>query len=313
MRAVPGCPRAPRLPIVVSYGWDDPDAAVAAAVARVPDIRDDAAWGSDSWVGSPAPVDEPLLVGLPDVVEEPVEWLWEERIPLGALTILDGHPGTGKSTITMDLAARVSLGRRMPDGSKGIQGATILLSAEDMLARPIKSRLEAAEADLSRIFGLEGVVDQLNPLGRLLSLPRDTRIIHRAILNVNARLVIIDPFFSYLDGEINTGIDAEVRKAMMPLTRVAAETGCAMVLVRHLRKPDKKGDGKPNLFEGGGSLGGLIGAARSGLGVMRDPENEFLCTLHQTKSNWGAWRRPIDYSIEGLARGDVGRIVWHPR
>jgi len=292
----------------------DLDWEVDAAVARVPDVTDDESWASERWVGTPEPVDEPLIVGLTGVEEQPVNWLWEERIPLGALTVLDGHPGTGKSTITMDLAARLSTGRRMPDGSRGIEGATLLLSAEDMLARPIKARLEAAEANLELIYGLEGVSDRENPMGRLISLPRDTRIIHRAILNVGARLVVIDPFFSYLDAEINTGIDAEVRKAMMPLTHVANETGCAFILVRHLRKPDSRAKSHvPTIFEGGGSLGGIVGAARSGLGVMRDETDEFTCTLHQTKSNWGAWRRPIDYSIEGLARGSVGRIHWHPR
>lgn len=287
--------------------------AVADAVWRVPDPQDDDAWASEGWVGSPQPVDEPLIVGLEGVVEEPVTWLWEERIPLGALTVLDGHPGTGKSTITMDLAARLSTGRRMPDGSRGCLGTTLLLSAEDMLATPIKARLEAAEAALEHVYGLEGVRDSQHPEGRLISLPRDTRVIHRAILNVGAVLCVIDPFFSYLDAEINTGIDAEVRKAMMPLTRVARDTGCAFILVRHERKPDSRAKaGTPTIFDGGGSLGGIIGAARSGLAVARG-EDEYTCTLFQTKSNWGAWIKPIDYSIQGLARGGVGRIVWQPR
>jgi RecA-family ATPase len=174
--------------------------------------------------------------------------------------------------------------------------------------------VEAAEADLSLIFGLEGVVDPRHPEGRLLSLPTDTRIVHRAILNTEAKLVVIDPFFSYLDPEINTGIDAEVRHAMMPLTRVAQETECAIVLVRHLRKPDARAKStSPSLFDGGGSLGGIIGAARSGLAAVTDEDNPTYSTLFQTKSNWGAWVRPIDYQIEGLTRQSVGRIRWQPR
>jgi hypothetical protein len=51
---------------------------------------------------------------LSEVVEEAVEWLWEGRIPLGKLTVVDGDPGTGKSALTIDLAARVSTGRVMP-------------------------------------------------------------------------------------------------------------------------------------------------------------------------------------------------------
>lgn len=297
-------------------GRIDPELAkklVADAVWRVPDVQDDDAWASERWVGVPHALDEPIIVGLGAVEPEPVEWLWEERIPLGALTVLDGHPGTGKSTITMDLAARLSRGRRMPDGSRGQLGSTLLLSAEDMLARPIRARLEAAEADLDRVHGLEGVTDPQHPMGRLLSLPTDTRVLHRAILNTGAMLCVIDPFFSYLDGEINTGIDAEVRRAMMPLTVVARDTGCAFILVRHLRKPDSRSkDRTPSLFDGGGSLGGIIGAARSGLAAVFDEEAR-ISTLHQTKSNWGAFVRPIDYEIEGLAPRGVGRIRWMPR
>jgi archaellum biogenesis ATPase FlaH len=48
------------------------------------------------------------------VIEESVEWLWEGRIPLAKLTVIDGDPGTGKSAVTIDLAARVSTGRDMP-------------------------------------------------------------------------------------------------------------------------------------------------------------------------------------------------------
>jgi hypothetical protein len=51
---------------------------------------------------------------LSEVVEESVEWLWEGRIPLAKITVIDGDPGTGKSALTIDLAARVSTGRDMP-------------------------------------------------------------------------------------------------------------------------------------------------------------------------------------------------------
>jgi 5S rRNA maturation endonuclease (ribonuclease M5) len=71
------------------------------------------------------------LVFLDSVKSEPVEWLWRGRIPLGKLSVLDGDPGLGKSTIALDLAARVSQGQPMPDGTQGLQGGTVLLSMED--------------------------------------------------------------------------------------------------------------------------------------------------------------------------------------
>lgn len=53
---------------------------------------------------------------------EEVSWLWPGHLPLGKLTVIDGDPGLGKSFLTLDLAARVSQGRTMPDGSHGVAG-----------------------------------------------------------------------------------------------------------------------------------------------------------------------------------------------
>jgi len=48
------------------------------------------------------------------VAAEPLHWLWPSRIPLGKLTLLIGDPGTGKSLLAADLAARVSAGLPLP-------------------------------------------------------------------------------------------------------------------------------------------------------------------------------------------------------
>ena len=90
-----------------------------------------------------------VVTRMADVTAQPVRWLWPSRIPLGMLTILDGDPGLGKSTVLLDLASRLSRGDLMPDDSSGpgIMG-TVILSAEDDVARVIRPRLEAAGADV---------------------------------------------------------------------------------------------------------------------------------------------------------------------
>src|SRR5579871_969592 len=57
----------------------------------------------------------PISILVSKVKPEQVRWLWPGRIPLGKLTLLDGDPGLGKSLLTLDLAARVTTGRAMPD------------------------------------------------------------------------------------------------------------------------------------------------------------------------------------------------------
>jgi replicative DNA helicase len=78
------------------------------------------------------------------VAARPVEWLWPGWIALGKLTVLDGDPGMGKSTLLLDLAARLSRDGLMPDGPVGPVGAPLILSAEDGEADTIKPRLAAA-------------------------------------------------------------------------------------------------------------------------------------------------------------------------
>ena len=60
---------------------------------------------------------EPInLVGtlLSEVKPKDISWLWQGRLPLGKLVMLDGDPGLGKTTAMFDVAARLSKGTSMP-------------------------------------------------------------------------------------------------------------------------------------------------------------------------------------------------------
>lgn len=293
----------------------DLDALVARKVAHVPQPWEDDKWASDEWVDNEkwhatyAPLSEPLVREMSTVKALPVEWLWEHRIPQGALTVIDGDPGIGKSTITIDLAARLTRGVAMPDGTRSPVGpaAVLLVGAEDALGYTVRPRLEAAGADLSLVSALTGVADHENPSGRPLSLPEDTAILERAILNRGAKLVIIDPIMAYLSSEINSSSDQEVRRVLTPLAKIAEDTGATILMVRHLRKTN---DG-PALYQGGGSIG-IVGAARAGLIVVRDPQDESMCILKQSKTNLGPWPRPIGYFLTGAGRDAAAQVKWCP-
>ena len=96
--------------------------------------------------------DEFLGTVLSEVETHQIEWLWQGRIPLGKITILDGDPGMGKSLIAINIAACVSAGHPMPDGTLGIQGGVILIAPEDSAEDTIKPRLEAAGGDLTQVL-----------------------------------------------------------------------------------------------------------------------------------------------------------------
>ncbi len=96
-------------------------------------------------------------VRLSDVDPERVRWLWPGRLPLGKLVVLDGDPGVGKSTLALDIAARLSTGRGWPDGGTCPPGGVLILSAEDGLADTIRPRLDAAGGDPTRVHALTEV------------------------------------------------------------------------------------------------------------------------------------------------------------
>ena len=126
---------------------------------------------------SPTPILE--LVRLSEVEPEPINWLWPGRIPKGKITLIAGHPGLGKSQVTVSIAAIVSSGGIWPvDEMPADVGNVLILSAEDGIADTIKPRLLAAGADTNRIEALEAVRagDQRFPfsLKRDLELLRDT-------------------------------------------------------------------------------------------------------------------------------------------
>ncbi len=232
-----------------------------------------------------------------EVRPEVVRWLWRGRIPRGKITVLDGDPGLGKSTLTLDLAARVSTGRAMPDGPPGVSGGVVLASAEDDPADTIRPRLDAAGADCSRVLALGAAEFQT---------VAQIDVLRAAIARVGAALVVVDPLMAYLGSasELNSYRDQDIRSVLAPLAALAAEMGAAIVLVRHLRK--STADGNP-LYRGGGSVG-IIGAARCGLLAGRDPDALEQRVLAVTKSNLAREAPSLSYRLDG--EDGAVRVKW---
>lgn len=258
---------------------------------------------------------KPSVSRLSELTPEPTEWLWHHRIPKGELTVVDGDPSVNKSSLLLDLVARVSTGREMPDGTPGTLGGVLLLLAEDSIRKTVLHRLRAAGADLSRIA----------VPGRSLLLPRDLRLLEEAAAAVQARLLVIDPVMAFLTCDTNG--DQKVRQALTPLKDFAERSGVAVVMVRHLTKRG----GRQVLYRGGGSIG-IIAATRSALLVAKAPNEANLRVLCHLKSNLGPlapsllfeplagedgtvlieWRGECDYMAEDLLASpisDAGRLA----
>ncbi len=227
-----------------------------------------------------------------------VQWLWEPYIPRAKLTLLDGDPGVGKSFITIDLAARLSRGGPLPNGSVPPRPhTTLLLSAEDSVADTIRPRAEAAGADLDRLI----TIDLLN--GPPVLFPAQIPELEEMIRHHAADLVVIDPLMAFLPPEVAATVDQCVRRVLGPLAAVAGRTDCAILLIRHLRKHLT---GRA-LHRGLGSMG-IIAAARSALLAIRRIDDPARGVLAVTKANVAGDLPSLEYCIRG--QDDRAVVEW---
>jgi hypothetical protein len=146
-----------------------------------------------------------------DIKPEPVEWLWEPRIPLRMVTVIEGDPDQGKSLVTIDLAARLSKGAVFPDGGRSdLTGkqVTLILSAEDHAESVILLRLIAAGADLDYIH----IMDSVEVDGQWVppEIPCDLDQVESYTLEIGATLIVIDVINAYLGAEVRAVVDQDV-------------------------------------------------------------------------------------------------------
>jgi archaellum biogenesis ATPase FlaH len=161
-----------------------------------------------------------------------IDWLWERRIPLGKITILDGDPGMGKSLLAINIAACVSTGLPMPDGTPGIQGGIILIAPEDGAEDTIKPRMETAGGDPSQVLLFNTVIrfdeKRMGFFEYPFSLSQDLKELEKRIKRRKAKLVVLDPLMAVLGRNVNSSSDQEIREVLIPLAQLAERTGCAI-------------------------------------------------------------------------------------
>jgi len=254
-------------------------------------------------LGRPAKQWSSILVAFSALVPRSVEWWWDQRWPLGKIVVLDGDPGLGKSLLTLDLAARASNGRHAPDGTMLLGGPTMLMTAEDDAEDTILPRYLAAGGRVEHLFAFSARVDgegQRPPI-----LPVDISEIEDRMVDLGARLLVIDPIMEYLDSNTDSHKDQDIRRVLRQLSIMAARTRSCVLLVRHL---NKSGGGSA-IYRGGGSIG-IVGAARAGWVVGKDPNDESRRVLAPTKNNLAASDASTSLAFR-IISGQMGaQIVW---
>lgn len=223
------------------------------------------------------------LINMKDVKVESIEWLFYPFIPYGKITIIQGDPGEGKTTLVLQIIASLTKGTSVLEDKETEPINVIYQTAEDGLADTIKPRLLKANADCSRVLVID---DRDIPLTMI-----DIRL-EQAIAETKARLVVLDP----IQGFLGTGVDMhranEIRPVMKHISELAEKYKCAIILIGHMNKCSM---GK-SAYRGLGSID-FQAAARSVLIVGRikdEPEVRVVC---QTKNSLAPEAKSIAFRL----------------
>lgn len=223
------------------------------------------------------------LINMRDVEVEPIYWLWYPFIPYGKVTIIQGDPGEGKTTRVLQIIARLTKGESIIDENKNLPINVIYQTAEDGLADTIKPRLLSADADCSKVLVID---DRDTPLTM-----RDVRL-EQAIVETNAKLVVLDPIQGFLGADVDMHRANEIRPIMKHISELAEKYKCAIILIGHMNKCSV---GK-SAYRGLGSID-FQAAARSVLIVGRikdEPEIRVVC---QTKSSLALEAKAVAFRL----------------
>ena len=224
------------------------------------------------------------LIRMADVPLTEVKWLWYPFIPFGKITIIQGNPGEGKTTLALRMAAMCSTGRALPGMESQPSFNILYQTAEDGLGDTIKPRLMEAQADLSKIFCIDETDRSLSLL--------DVRI-GQAIRDTRARLMILDPLQAYLSQKVDMTRANEIRDVLKRLSIIAEQSGCAMVLIGHLNKAL----GASSAYRGLGSID-FRAAARSVLLVGRMKKEPSVRVIVHDKSSLAPEGKSRAFSLD---------------
>lgn len=227
------------------------------------------------------------IINMNDVKVEEVEWLLYPFIPFGKITILEGDPGEGKTTVMLQIIAQISKGEKILPSEEDSQTyepmKVIYQTAEDGLGDTIKPRLLSAGADCRNVLVIDDSEKALTISDERLG---------EAVKQTGAKLIVLDPLQGYLGANVDMHRANEIRPLMHKLSGLAEKYKCAVVLIGHMNKSSV---GKSN-YRGLGSID-IHAAARSVVvcGRVKDePEVRVLC---QIKSSLAPERTPIAFRL----------------
>jgi putative DNA primase/helicase len=231
-----------------------------------------------------------------NIKPEPIIWLWKDWLALGKLHILAGQPGVGKSTIALKIAAAVSSGGKLPDGTKAKRGV-IIWSGEDDAGDTIVPRLEASGADLSRVHIVRCAKDGKGK--RPFDPSRDIQALCEAIKAIGgAVMIIIDPIVMAIAKDSHK--NAETRRDLQPIVNLAADLKAALLGVTHFTK-GTEGRSPIDRVTGSLAFGALARVVMVAAKKQDEDDKPGVRIFMRAKSNIGPDEGGFEYELQQAA------------
>ena len=216
------------------------------------------------------------MIKMSEIQSQEVAWLWFPFIPYGKLTIVQGDPGDGKTTLVLNIAAKLSKGEGLDSKMKLTEPLNVIYqSAEEGLADTVKPRLETAGANCENISVIDESIKSLSMIDERLE---------EAVIRTKAKLLILDPIQAYLGGGMDMNRANEARDMTKRLSLLAEKYKCAILLIGHMNKAG----GNKAAYRGMGSID-FFAVARSVLLVGRIEGEPDLRAVVQIKNNLAAF------------------------
>ena len=224
------------------------------------------------------------MIKMSEIQSQEVAWLWFPFIPYGKLTIVQGDPGDGKTTLVLNIAAKLSKGEGLDSKMKLTEPLNVIYqSAEDGLADTVKPRLEVAGANCENISVIDESIKSLSMIDERLE---------EAVIRTKAKLLILDPIQAYFGGGMDMNRANEARDMTKKLATLAEKYQCAIVLVGHMNKAA----GNKAAYRGMGSID-FFAVARSVLLVGRVEGVANIRAVVQIKNNLAAFGHPKAFEL----------------
>jgi len=245
-----------------------------------------------------------ILTPLSDVDSAPINWLWKGHLAKGKLTLIAGQPGVGKTTLALNFAATVSREGAFPDGTRCARHNVIIWSGEDDIADTLKPRLEAAGADMGRVYVLSGTTSDGKP--NIFNPAKDLGLLSDAINEIGGvGMIIIDPLMSAICGDSNKVVD--VRTSLQPLVDLAVTQHCTVVGITHLSKASQAKEAIERV------IGSQAFVAVARIVLLAGRTSDDRCVFGVAKSNISRCEGGFFYSVEPTVVSqeiETSRIVW---